>query len=97
MADGDTNQVTPPLTNPPASDWAAVALTDKSIYRGRRQMAWLAMWSMVLLTGYAVSPWMPIERYSKIADLLSWFYMAMTSVIAAYMGSTAAPLIFGRK
>ena len=60
---------------------------ERSKWRGRRQMAWFALISMIigtLLCMFAV----PVERLKIIEELLSWYYLAASSVVGAYMGFT---------
>lgn len=55
-------------------------------WKHRRRMAYTALVSMLVLTAYAVSPWIDIERLDKLSDVIEWFYFAMASIVGAYMG-----------
>lgn len=55
-------------------------------WKHRRRMAYIALFSMLVLTAYAVSPWIEIARLEKLSDIIEWFYFAMASIVGAYMG-----------
>lgn len=60
---------------------------ERSKWRGRRQMAWTALVSMILVTilyMFAV----PVPKIEVLMEVVSWFYITMATVIAAYMGTT---------
>ena len=55
----------------------------------QKQMAWLAMISMVLFSIFLMLPVMPDSRVQALSDLLGSFYIAQASIVAAYFGATA--------
>ena len=55
----------------------------------QRLMAWLAFWSMIAFTSFLFTPIVSIERIDAISSLADVFYIAMASVVGAYMGVTA--------
>lgn len=55
----------------------------------QRNMAWFAMCSIVGFTALLFSPFVSDERVQGIAELIGTFYIAMASVVGAYMGFTA--------
>ena len=55
----------------------------------QRQMAWVAMGSIIVFTLILVLPIVPDERVKLLGDLSSLFYVAMAGVVGAYMGMTA--------
>jgi polyferredoxin len=55
-------------------------------WKHRRRMAYLAMLSMLALTGTLLSPWVSEARITAASDILSWFYFAMASIVGAYVG-----------
>ena len=55
----------------------------------QKQMAWVAMASMVLFSVFLMLPIMPDSRVNALSDLLGLFYIAQASVCAAYFGATA--------
>ena len=55
----------------------------------QRQMAWVAMGSIIVFTLMLFLPLVPDERVKLLGDLSSLFYVAMAGVVGAYMGMTA--------
>lgn len=49
-------------------------------------MAYIALISMLVVTVFSLSPWMPLERLKTGENVISWFYFTMTSIVGAYMG-----------
>lgn len=54
-----------------------------------RQMAWVAMLSMVFFTVALFLPFLSVERLSALDNLLSMFYIAQAGVVATFFGSSA--------
>jgi|TARA_R110000822_G_scaffold262721_4_gene387081 Trk-type K+ transport system membrane component len=54
-----------------------------------RQMAWVAMLSMVVFTVALFLPMLSVERLSALDNLLSMFYIAQAGVVATFFGSSA--------
>jgi len=57
-------------------------------FKNRRRMAWLAMWSMVATTVIMMTDFIDIERLKAIDNVIEMYYIAMASVVGAYMGFT---------
>lgn len=57
-------------------------------FKNRRKMAWLAMFSMVIFTSLLLTPYIDIERIKVLDGVFGAFYLAMASVVGAYMGFT---------
>ena len=55
----------------------------------QKQMAWVAMISMVMFSIFLMLPMMPDSRVKALSDLLGLFYIAQASIVAAYFGATA--------
>jgi len=55
----------------------------------QKQMARLAMISMLLFSIFLMLPAMPDSRVQALSDLLGLFYIAQASIVAAYFGATA--------
>ena len=55
----------------------------------QKQMAWVAMFSMIIGTVVLFAPVIPDARVSALSDLLGLFYIAQAGVVGAYMGVTA--------
>lgn len=71
----------------------AEELDDK--FKNRRRMAWLAMIAILLAT-VAMMFFVPVEKIKALENVVTWFYMAMTTVIGAYMGATTMQYIKGK-
>ena len=54
-----------------------------------RQMAWVAMGSMVFFTVALFLPFLSVERLTALDNLLSMFYIAQAGVGATFFGSSA--------
>lgn len=54
-----------------------------------RQMAWLAMGSMVAATAILFSPLVSIERLAALASVIQMFYLAQAGVVATFFGANA--------
>lgn len=54
-----------------------------------RQMAWVAMLSMVAFTVAIFTPIISVERLTALDNLLSMFYIAQAGVVATFFGSSA--------
>jgi len=52
-----------------------------------RQMAWVAMLSMVGFTAMLFTPFVTTERLSAMDNILSMFYIAQAGVVATFFGS----------
>ena len=54
-----------------------------------RQMAWMAMASMVVFTGILFSPIVSIEKLTALGSILQMFYIAQAGVVATFFGASA--------
>jgi hypothetical protein len=54
-----------------------------------RQMAWAAMFSMIVFTGLLYLPFIDAERINTLSEILSTFYLAQAAVVAAFFGANA--------
>ena len=65
------------------------ASADSSdLWKNRRRMGFIALFSMVAVTAYAMSPWIELDKLKALESVITWFYTAMASIIASYMGFT---------
>tara|TARA_R110000737_G_scaffold70573_1_gene99012 strand:+ start:192 stop:503 length:312 start_codon:yes stop_codon:yes gene_type:complete len=72
------------------SELAAVdALAKHEKADAQRQMAWVAMGSMLFFTLAVFLPIFPDARIKALSDLFGLFYIGQAGVIGAYMGMTA--------
>tara|TARA_R110000824_G_scaffold48359_10_gene136596 strand:+ start:1067 stop:1369 length:303 start_codon:yes stop_codon:yes gene_type:complete len=55
----------------------------------QRQMAWVAMGSMIIFTLAVFLPIFPDARIKALSDLFGLFYIGQAGVVGAYMGMTA--------
>ena len=55
----------------------------------QRQMAWVAMGSMIVFTLMVFLPIFPDGRIKALSDLFGLFYIGQAGVVGAYMGMTA--------
>jgi hypothetical protein len=54
-----------------------------------RQMAWLAMLSMLFFTVALFMPFIPDSRIVALDNLIQMFYIAQAGVVASFFGSNA--------
>lgn len=54
-----------------------------------RQMAWVAMSSMVLFTMVLFTPIVDVDRLMALDNLLSMFYIAQAGIVASFFGTSA--------
>lgn len=62
--------------------------TAQTKFQNRRRMAWLSMISMVIFTAILLSPFISNEKIKALDEVFSMFYLAMASIVGAYMGFT---------
>ena len=55
----------------------------------QKQMAWVAMISMIIGTIFLYTPIIKETRVAVLGDILGLFYIAQAGVVGAYMGVTA--------
>ena len=55
----------------------------------QRQMAWVAMVSMIIFTVAVFLPIFPDTRIKALSDLFGLFYIGQAGIVGAYMGMTA--------
>jgi len=69
---------------------------DKVRWTNRRRMAWLSLFTMILVTLLIFfTDLIPESRLSILGEVITWFYFCMASVIGAYMGMTTWASIKG--
>jgi len=83
MPDGTTTDIPPAII--PATD-SFEDPNHPARWKHRRRMAYMSLISMLILTGYALSPWLPLDRLEKLDSAIDGFYFAMTTIVSAYMG-----------
>jgi len=65
-------------------------------WKNRRRMAWVALFSMLLVTYLAFFK-VPIERLNVLKEVITWFYFVMGSIVGAYVGFATLDDINTRK
>jgi hypothetical protein len=68
---------------------AVEALQKHERADAQRKMAWTAMISMLVFTGFLFLPIFSDSRITALADLFGLFYIGQAGVVGAYMGMTA--------
>lgn len=66
------------------------------IWDGRRKMAWVALFAIIIPTLYIIGFITNVELIHELADLMSWFYLALASIVCAYFGFKSWSTIKGR-
>lgn len=61
---------------------------QKRRWKNRRRMAWISLGSMIGVTLILLFVPIPDGRLKILAEAITWFYLAATSIIGAYMGFT---------
>ena len=61
---------------------------SKTHAKSRRQMAWLALISMLMVTYCALFKVSP-ERLKVLSEVITWFYFTMASIVGSYVGFSA--------
>lgn len=59
--------------------------TVADTWKNRRRMAWIALISMILFTIYLFT-FAPMEKLKPLGDVITWYYMTMSTIVCAYMG-----------
>jgi hypothetical protein len=55
-------------------------------FKNRRRMAWMAITTMAMYTAVILTPLIDVERIKSLENILDMFYIAMASIVGAYMG-----------
>ena len=55
-------------------------------FKNRRRMAWTAMICLAVYTAILFTPLIDSERIKSLENILDMFYIAMASIVGAYMG-----------
>jgi uncharacterized membrane protein len=66
------------------------------LWSSRRKMAWVSLWGIILPTIFIIVGIHDPTLIDKIADLMSWYYLALASIVGAYCGFKAWASIKGR-
>ena len=55
----------------------------------QRNMAWLALISMLVFTAIMFTPFVPDDRIKLLTDISNLFYLAQAGIVGAFMGFAA--------
>jgi len=55
-------------------------------FKNRRRMAWVAMICLTVYTAILFTPLVDSARIKSLENILDMFYIAMASIVGAYMG-----------
>lgn len=56
------------------------------IWVSRRRMAWVSLWGIIVPTAYIILRVSDVHILEELANLMSWYYLALASIIGAYFG-----------
>lgn len=68
----------------------------EEIWDGRRRIAWVALIAMIVPTFYIIGWVSAVPLIAQFAELLTWFYLAMASIVCAYFGFSSWANIKGK-
>lgn len=66
------------------------------LWKSRRRMAWVSLWAIIIPTCYVILRINNVDVLNQIADLMSWYYLALASIVGAYFGFKSWAQIKGR-
>jgi hypothetical protein len=70
--------------------------TKSEMWSSRRKMAWVSLWGIIVPTIFIIFYVTDVSLMDKVADLMSWYYIALASIVGAYMGFKSWATIKGR-
>lgn len=76
-------------------EYKYASLKDKGIFKNRRIMAYISLFSILIITIY-VFGYIPPEGVKHYSELLFWFFTTLGAIVITYMGSTVLPTLFYR-
>lgn len=57
-------------------------------WKNRRQMAWIALFSILIVTAILLFGFVPDARIVVLNEPITWFFFVMGTVVLAYFGFT---------
>lgn len=78
------------------TDEGLTVKTKNEMWSSRRQMAWVSLFGIIIPTIFIIFYVTDTGLMDKIADLMSWYYIALASIVGAYMGFKSWATIRGR-
>jgi hypothetical protein len=79
VTQSDINRINDNISRRAASD------TYIDQWKNRRSMAWLSLISIIIVTLLALF-YVTETRLDTASDVLTWFYITLSSIVGAYMG-----------
>jgi polyferredoxin len=74
-----------------------VSKKDVSVrFNNRRRMAWIALFAILVVTTLLLF-FIPVEKINALGSVITWFYMAMTTIVGTYMGATTYAYVASMK
>lgn len=68
----------------------------EAVWRSRTKMTWVALWSIILPTLYIILCVRSSDVLDKLGIMMSWYYLALASVVGAYYGFKTYATIKGK-
>jgi uncharacterized integral membrane protein len=68
----------------------------EAVWKSRTKMAWVALWGIILPTIFIILCVNSPDLVEKLGVLMSWYYLALASVVGAYFGFKAWSSIKGK-
>jgi hypothetical protein len=87
------------MTEEPKMDEDKDGLPDQvetDVWRSRRKMAWVALFGIIVPTVFIILRISDVGILDKLADLMSWYYLGLSSIVGAFFGFTTWASIKGR-
>lgn len=81
---------------PPELDNQVPDAVEVSVWSARRKMAWVSLWGIIIPTAFVLLRVTNVQLLDKFAELLSWYYLSLASIVGAFFGFTAWASIKGR-
>jgi drug/metabolite transporter (DMT)-like permease len=69
---------------------------EHAVWTSRRRMAWVSLWAIIIPTLFIIVHISDPNVLSKLADLMSWYYLSLASIVGAFLGFTTWANIVGR-
>lgn len=63
----------------------------------RRRMAYIALFSIIFVMAYCLTPFMTTEKMTMVNEIIYWFYFSMTTIVSAYMGLATFSAVWNKK
>lgn len=68
----------------------------EALWKSRTKMTWVALWSIIIPTLYVILRVSNTEVIEKLGVMMSWYYLALASIVGAYFGFRSWSTIQGK-